>query len=120
MLGRDPAAVDIWRIPDGLEGQQIACVADWISKGHQALFEEGIRRWTDNVAQLASRLDDTWLDRILYKSIWTRDPSLNPDWLVMAGIKRMDPGLERDSMLARAEHESPLFFVRCMADGNCG
>jgi len=120
VISKDPTLVDVWRVPDGADGELLGCIAAWACDGRQLLFEEGIRRWTEDCAQLASRPDDTWLDRILYRSRWARDPSLSPDWLVMSNIKRMLPGTEKDEMLARTEFESPLFFARCMADANCG
>lgn len=115
-LAKDQSATEV-RLPEGPEGEQIARIASWVCAGGQASLEEGIRQWAE---ELGTHHEISRLEPILYMSNWIRDPSLSPDWLVMAGIKRMVTGQDKDELLGRARMESPLFFARCMADRNCG
>ena len=117
VVAKDRSLTDMWFLPEGPEGARIARIASWICGGGQEHFEEGIRQWTE---EMGTHRDVSRLEPILYKSTWTRDPSFSPDWSVMACIKRMLPGEDREELLRRARSESPLFYVRCMADKDCG
>jgi len=117
VLGKYRAPGEVWSLPEGPDGEKIARIASWVCTGGQASFEEGIRQWAE---ELGTYRDISRLEPILYRSNWTRDSSLSLDWLVMAGIKRMLPGQEKDKLLAKARSESPLFYAQCMADKDCG
>ena len=117
MLANDPSSVAFWYLPDGPDGEKITTVAAWVCARGQLGFEEAIRQWTEQMGTFSSV---SWLASVLYKGVWTIDPAFSPDWLVMAGIKRMSPSPEKDALLARAASESPLFFAQCMTDENCG
>ena len=93
MLAKDRSSGEVWSLPDGRDGEQIARIASWIRAGGQTNFEEGIRQWAE---ELDTRFDISRLESVLDRSNWTRDPSFSGDWLIMAEIKRTLPGQDQD------------------------
>ena len=85
-----------------------------IAREETATFEDAVSRW--------SRDQDNFglCHKILGAAFWRNDWPHNENWKVMDGILKMPEGQDKQSKMALAKKESPLFFAACCEDRVCG
>ena len=110
---KDPSSVEMWSLP--ADSTLFRKLTGQIGNGNQVVFAEAVRRWVRG----PSGGD---FEAVVRKAGWVHnDYTDNPDaWWVMASLKAMDEGLEKEKLLAQAKEDSPLSYERCMQDGFCG
>ena len=111
-LENDGNQVSVWRMSAEMQSSKLVTGLNVFPDALDA-FKEGMKRFARSAPY--SRLA-----HILEKACWTRDVWGSPDWRVMANVKEMPEGPEREAMLAKAKKEMPRFFERCYNDRLCG
>ena len=107
---KNPAAAGSW--PSPVNGTVCSLLVEQIGGIQQLSLEEAVRRWAYNGGQAVSR--------VLERAGWMAFPETTAEWRVMANIKMMKDGVEKDKLVAEALRESPRFAQACLADKNCG
>ena len=107
-----PTVGDRWPVP--IEGGIVAHLLTEIQTGYrQAILEEAIRRWAANNIYSVEGV-------VRRAGYMMHRCDRSREWTIMADIKRMPEGPEKEQKVAQARRDSPRFAEECMNDESCG
>ncbi|PGH04189.1 hypothetical protein AJ79_07167 [Helicocarpus griseus UAMH5409] len=104
-----------YSMPSGPEGDFLELIARTILNGNEDLFVRAIKRWQ---LELMAH-DRSALETILFRAGWCRNVASTREWQLMADIKSLPEGPQRNALLRQAFQELPRFASRCMSDPVC-